>query len=234
MNQLKRIASLAFLAIASGVVGAQEPASATTEASPKFNFQDLIKRFDQDGDGQLSDAEREAAREAMPRRVGKNNMSRAATNAPDSRNEIVKRFDKNGDGVIDDEERAAARDELKKSRPPTSGTNTAMAARPTVDRQAVLREFDKDGDGKLSDEERQAAMSAMGKHVAVPGQPLGTPGQSPAAMLKRFDKNGDGQLDEDERTAMREEMQRRREQRRAVTPETQAAEPKAAEPRKDQ
>lgn len=226
MKVRKLIACLAAVVVAGVTAAAQEPAAAKSEPKPQFNRQDLIKRFDQDGDGQLNEAERVAAREAMPSRAARTNQPAAAGSAADGRNEVVKRFDKNGDGVIDDSERTAARDELKKSRPAPEGSSNAVPARPAIDRQMVVKEFDKDGDGKLSDEERQAAMRAMRERMVAPGAPGDGPDLNSAAMIKRFDKNGDGQLGEAERTSMREEMQRRREQRRGPAPDTKPPEPK--------
>ena len=51
-----------------------------------MNREQMMKRFDTDGDGVISDAERQSARSRM-----------------------MKRFDLDGDGVVSDEERQAAR-----------------------------------------------------------------------------------------------------------------------------
>jgi Ca2+-binding EF-hand superfamily protein len=91
---------------------------------------ELIKKFDKDGDGQLSEEERKAAREAMEARRG------------EFQKKMLEQFDKDGDGKLSEEERKAARE--------------AGEAK----RKEILEKYDKDGDGKLSEEERKAAIDA--------------------------------------------------------------------------
>jgi Ca2+-binding EF-hand superfamily protein len=79
----------------------------------------LIARFDTDGDGQLSDAEREAARAALEARFGRRHLGRrirgdagAGIGDPgeyprDRRERVRSRFDADGDGTLDREERRA-------------------------------------------------------------------------------------------------------------------------------
>ncbi len=99
-------------------------------------LQEMIKKFDKDGDGKLNEEERQAARKAFVARRG------AAGGRP-FLGEILKRFDKDGDGKLSDEERAAARAEGQKRR------------------AELMKKFDKDGDSKLSPEERKA----MGEEI---------------------------------------------------------------------
>jgi len=65
----------------------------------------ILKRFDKNGDGQLDETERAAARKAMEERGG--GAGPGNGNGP-GREEILKRFDKDGDGKLNEEERAAA------------------------------------------------------------------------------------------------------------------------------
>jgi len=89
-------------------------------------FQELIKRFDKDGDGKLSDAEKAAAREGM----GKGGRPGAAGGPPGRKpggaggpaaggrgGELLKRFDKDGDGQLSEQEKAAAREAFQGRRP---------------------------------------------------------------------------------------------------------------------
>lgn len=99
----------------------------------------LLEKFDTDGDGKLSEQEREAVRAAMEEK-------RAA---------IIAKFDKDGDGKLNKEERDAAKEEFKK----LHGDRPMPPGGPSRDR--ILKRFDKDGDGKLNDEEREAAKAAM-------------------------------------------------------------------------
>lgn len=156
------------------------------ERGPQPNRVELIRQFDQDGDGVLNETERQAAREAALQ--GRPQRPTAQTA----------------------ERSAAARAELAKRTQLTTGSNAAAAtaSRPAIDRQAVLKEFDKDGDGQLSDSEREAAMQAMRKRLRSTDQRTQT-NTARDDILKRFDTNSDGQIDEAERTAAREAVQRR-------------------------
>lgn len=68
---------------------------------------EIIKRFDKDGDGKLSDTERAAARKAHEERGGRAGQPGGAEGK--LREEVLKRFDKDGDGKLNEEERTAAK-----------------------------------------------------------------------------------------------------------------------------
>ena len=93
----------------------------------------MLKKFDKDGDGKLSEDEKGELRKVM--------ASRGRKLPP----HLMEKFDKDGDGKLNEDERAEAR--------------KAMEAR----RQEMIEKFDKDGDGKLNPEERRAAMAARPK-----------------------------------------------------------------------
>jgi hypothetical protein len=96
---------------------------------------EAIRRFDSNGDGELSEEERAAARADWDAR------------SADFRNLMVRRYDTDGDGELSREERAAAREEGREIR------------REIRDR--VLPQYDADGDGELNDAEREAARPAF-------------------------------------------------------------------------
>jgi hypothetical protein len=97
----------------------------------------ILEKFDTDGDGKISEQEREAAKAAMEEK-------RAA---------IIAKYDKDGDGKLNEEERKAAREEWKaEDRPNPPGHPS---------RERIRKRFDKDGDGKLNEEELAAAKAAM-------------------------------------------------------------------------
>ncbi|MBT8041956.1 MAG: EF-hand domain-containing protein, partial [Pontiella sp.] len=106
----------------------------------------FMERFDTDGDGVLSEAERAAAQEARESQGGRRG-------GPDgerpSRDEAMKRFDTDGDGQLSESEREAMRAEMETRRGGRSG-----GERPS--REEMMKRFDTDGDGTLSDEERAA------------------------------------------------------------------------------
>jgi hypothetical protein len=63
---------------------------------------EMIKEFDKDGDGQLSDEERTAMREAMRTRMEQ------------ARKAALEKYDANKDGQLDQDERAKMREDLTK------------------------------------------------------------------------------------------------------------------------
>ena len=88
-----------------------------------------LAEFDADGDGTLSEEEREAARAARE----------------EARQAIIDEFDADGDGVLNEEERAAAKE--------------ARQAERAAAREARFAEIDgEEGDGEITQEELQAAL----------------------------------------------------------------------------
>jgi len=61
----------------------------------------VVKEFDKDGDGKLSDAEKSTAKETLKKRH------------EEKRAEMIKKFDKDGDGKLSKEEHKAMRDAMK-------------------------------------------------------------------------------------------------------------------------
>lgn len=116
----------------SGDIGSLSEASdAATTPEDRYR-QDMIKRFDKNGDGRLDAAElkeAEKARQLVEKNGGVDKF----------RQLVLKRFDKNHDGHLDDTERAAA-DKF---------------------RAEQVKKFDKDGDGQLNDDEKAAALKAF-------------------------------------------------------------------------
>jgi len=90
----------------------------------------IVKKYDKDGDGKLSDEERKGMRDEMQAERKKR------------QEEVLKKFDKDGDGTLNDEEKAAA------------------AADAEAKRKEFLEKYDTDKDGKMSREEMQAARAA--------------------------------------------------------------------------
>lgn len=104
---------------------------------PKPGPEEMIRRFDVDGDGQLSEAEKAAMHQAMQKKRGQRGRSGGPQGERPSREEMLKRFDTDGDGVLSETERDAMREE-RDSR-----------------REANMKRFDADGDGQLSEAERE-------------------------------------------------------------------------------
>lgn len=81
-------------------------------AGPDARRAEVLKRFDKDGDGKLSDTERAAAKAAFENRRGAPG-ARPAADKPDTgrvdKQALLKEFDADGDGKLNGAERAAAR-----------------------------------------------------------------------------------------------------------------------------
>lgn len=82
----------------------------------------LLEKFDANGDGKLNDEERAKAREAFARRRGKGAVEAAGRGdckegksagrrgpRPELREKMLEKFDADGDGKLNEEERARAR-----------------------------------------------------------------------------------------------------------------------------
>ncbi len=110
---------------------------ATRWAERRARRREWMSRFDTDGDGRISEAEREAMRAEMIARREEFMLRR-----------MTARFDADGDGVLSDDERAEAEAEL--------------AVRRAEQRARMLERFDTDGDGTLSDRERQTMRDRFG------------------------------------------------------------------------
>ena len=124
--------------------------------TPPFDDEEILRRFDKDGDGKLSEEERQAAREAM-------RDSRRAR-PPFEREEMLKQFDKDGDGELNDEERRTMRETMRerwgRGGPPLGPPGFGGGRRGgfgRFQREELVPKFDADGDGKLNGEERNVA-----------------------------------------------------------------------------
>lgn len=121
-----------------------------------FNPEEMLKRFDKNGDGQLDDEERNAMRESLGGQRG------AGGPGGFNREEMMKRFDKNGDGQLDEEERNAMRESF--------GGQRGAGGPGGFNREEMMKRFDKNGDGELDEEERNAMRESFGGGRRGPGQ----------------------------------------------------------------
>lgn len=146
--------------------------------SPEDMRADMLARFDKDGDGELNEEERQAAREAF----------RAEREAR-RQQFLLERYDADGDGVLSEAE-------TKKMEEDRQRMDEERQAREAEMRQRALAAYDKDGDGRLSEEERRAANQQRREWFQ----------QQQQQAMARFDANGDGELGQAERELMRESM----------------------------
>ena len=134
---LMKFLSLALIHLCISLALFAAPAEKSDKGEKKTNFPsrgEIMKKFDSDKDGKLSEEERKNLR---------NEMSGARTGVPPL---LAKKFDKDGDGKLSEEERAEFRKDLasKGRRLPPH----------------LMQRFDTNGDGELSDEERSGARQA--------------------------------------------------------------------------
>jgi Ca2+-binding EF-hand superfamily protein len=189
---------------------------------------DWLARHDADGNGQLSDSERQAMIEDLQKQAeqlrqayiakydadgdGQLNAQEQKAAAEDAlrqgqelrRQRELQRWDKNRDGALDEQERAEMENEQR-------------ALRQTAQRlqREWLRRWDADGDGKLSDSERQAMTDSLRqqaqrrlKEMDADGDGTVSPKEFQAYTLKlveKYDADGDGKLSDQERQKMLQE-----------------------------
>jgi len=145
--------------------------------------EEALRLFDADGDGQLSDAERQAAHDQFARRRG---------DRPD-RDFDGDRTQRRFDG--DQNQRGT-----QGNRPPREFDSQSAQQGRRGDRrgppQEVIDRFDADGDGRLNQAEGRAARAEFQSRRAK--------------AIERFDTNGDGRLNDAEGRAARDAFRQQR------------------------
>jgi Ca2+-binding EF-hand superfamily protein len=169
---------------------------------PEFR-QRLLERFDANGDGQLDEAEKAAAKAAFEARRtefadqhpqlaerldrdGDGLEPAEALRARRLHQYLLIRFDANGDGQLDEAEKAAAK--------------AAFEAR----RAEMIERFDANGDGVLDEAERETARAAFEEQMKDEG------GLCHGKIFDRIDTNGDGSIDRGEWQAAAEKLMQMR------------------------
>lgn len=158
------IALLGAVAMANAAPGEGRPDGKKGRRIGEEKRAEMLKKFDKDGDGKLSEEERQAMREEMQKRGGER----------PSREEMLKKFDKDGDGELNEEERQAMREAMggRKDAPGGKGERGAKGEgsgnRPSF--EEILAKYDADGDGKLNEEERKAARADREKGKKAPAE----------------------------------------------------------------
>lgn len=147
----------------------------------RMSREDLMKKYDADGDGQLNEAERTKLREEMSAlRGSREGESRGGPGGErgqmPSAAEIIKKYDKDGNGEL-------------------------SAAELEVMLQEQRQRVQQRGGRGGSDMQGRGGRGGQG----------GQGGRmSREQIMEKYDANGDGELSEDERAALREDMQKRR------------------------
>jgi Ca2+-binding EF-hand superfamily protein len=139
-------------------------------------LQELRKKADADGDGELNGDERKAFFTGMREAWTK------------QREDHMKKYDKDGDGELSDEEKAAVeteRTDEEFKRLDTNGDGN-------IDKKEFLagKEAERTGREKMGNMFRNMRGGNRGRTTATDGK---------KAMIERFDENGDGKVDDNER-----------------------------------
>lgn len=165
-------------------------------------FERLLERFDTDGDGTVSDAEKDAAK--AQREV------QQAERAQEMATRMLERFDADENGALDATELAAMMEQRpqrgdrgprgqrgqrgteggKRGDGSQGGPGARLRRALTPDQ---IAQFDTDGDGKLTREEAEASRDEI-KTIME---------QKRQEVVDRFDADGNGELDQSEREAVR-------------------------------
>ncbi len=175
-------------------------------------FQEMVKKYDSNGDGQLDDSERTAMQATMEKLRGEmmqkydtNGDGQLDDNERQARDASrLQQYDSNGDGQIDEQERAAMPEyeRVRGSRRGGGGPGGPggfgggpggfrgnFGGGPLPD---FMKQYDTNGDGQLNEQEQVAMQTAMRADFE----------KRPAEQIKKYDKNGDGQLNEKEQAAV--------------------------------
>ncbi len=148
------------------------------------------REFDTDGDGKLSDAEREA----MMKKIREQAQARREA----YEKALLEKYDADGDGQLSDEEKQTARAKESEAR-----------------RQRwLLRRFDKDGDGQLSAEETAAKDEAVKRWQKRREEWAQRREEMKKRILEKYDADGDGELNDAERKAFRDDRMKQAEKMR--------------------
>jgi Ca2+-binding EF-hand superfamily protein len=139
-SAMRRVMMVAGVMLVSVAFGSPLAARAD-EGDASGHHGDMLKQFDTDGDGKLSDAEKAAAKAAWEAKRAEHEK------------EMLAKFDKDGDGKLSDEERAAAHEAMKAEHA-----------------KEMLAKFDKDGNGKLDAAEQAEMDKAMLAHKGKGGR----------------------------------------------------------------
>lgn len=164
----------------------RQPAASQAEVS---DFSDLdlhsrarlMRRFDKDGDGKLSEAERAEAVKALKAKSEHFKEMRKKFVSG-----VIAKFDKDGDGKLDEAELTEFLEDQRKA-----FESCRRPGRPPRDFNApkeILAKFDKDGDGFLNPQERRAMFEQAR--------------QKRDALFKKYDADGDGKLSDEEKNQM--------------------------------
>ncbi|MBI3271006.1 MAG: EF-hand domain-containing protein [Planctomycetes bacterium] len=174
--------------------------------------EELLKRFDKNGDGQLDDEERAEARKAQAGERGKKGggggaggRGRGPEDGGDGGGAV------GGAGAQGPDDGQGGKDAGAAAGGGGGGAGAGGSGDAGMDpgrRAEMVKKFDKDGDGKLNDEERAEAMKAMRAQREKTGKGGENRGRMEGLLrkalelIKKHDVDGDKQLSAEEKAAL--------------------------------
>ena len=169
----------------SGAMAQDETVSAADASAGKAGIRAMFKNFDTDGDGKLSDAEKQAAMAQA-----KSRLKEQIEKNGDLKARLIEKFDADKDGALSDNELATAVKSKRGGRGERQGGGEGMGKR-----EDMMKKFDADGDGKLSDTEKE---SARAEFITRMKTDMEKNAELKARLIEKFDANKDGALSDDE------------------------------------
>lgn len=179
-------ATLFLLPDAASLAVAQTMMSDTPAAKSARRADELLKRYDRNGDGKLDDDERAEAKEAMMQTQIDQQMARAAAvpgGVERFRTQALALFDRNKDGRLDEDERAEAQRLAEVRQDPGASLDD------------FAKSFDRNTDGKIDAEERTQLEAFLTELRALGANRMRT------ELLRQLDRNADAKVDEAELAA---------------------------------
>jgi len=192
------IASAALLSVSLNLVIAEEVKSPAKQevkkgsrSADRPSRESIVKRFDKDGDGKLSESERSAARKALG-----NRSSRGGNRQPqeDQQKQRRARYDAAVKNIREQvkagkvtEEQARERLGQLRKRMAQASDGDGQSERSRGSRERLMKEFDKNKDGKLDEKERSALRKSMSERSSS-----GRRGGEGAERSSRGRRGGEG------------------------------------------
>jgi hypothetical protein len=185
IKTLGSLAAATLLSVSLNTVQAEKDKAVTDKAPAKAakksdrptdrpTRESIIKRFDKDGDGKLSDAERAAARKAFGSRGGRTTdrtpgrISEGLRNRYEIASKKIQADLKAG--KITEAQARERQQALRKRLAQSSGRGGDRDSdRSRFSREGLMKEFDKNKDGKLDEAERNALRKAMSERFRSRG-----------------------------------------------------------------
>lgn len=189
------------------------PSAAPNAAAKRAD--ELLKRYDKNGDGRIDDDERADAKDAMMKEQTERQMIRAAVlpgGIDAFRARMIELFDANKDGRLDEAERVEAQ---------RFAVENGFSPNGEL-RDDTLKRFDRNANGRIDDDERDALQAFVKERLrAGPGAPkrenasvlelekvLRAAIEANPAQLAVYDTDRDGRISDLEWTAIRMRLAR--------------------------